>query len=726
MLNPLMLLGLLGLSVPVIIHLIQKQRLKPQPLATLQFLDKEDVANAFAPVPRDPVQLLLRLLLLLAFILLMSRLTCSSGDRGPRSTVIILDQSMSMRRPVAGKPLFEHHKAQAQALIDAMKPADSIALYLVGDELVTETGFLSDPAALREQLSQFQVGDSGGRAILPTVLEAVNQLRARREANAAVVLFSDLQASDYSATLAELEQDPQGSPVARFRDHHDPAAVQIFLVDEAPPVEENLAIRDARMLPPSVFLGAGGRYTAEVVNYGDEAAEATVTLREGATDGEQRSVMLQPGEVATLDLVHRFESPVDVAVSLELPDDDLVGDNHFYQPVRMKARKQILLVTPGGSESVTGDLGYSGEDLLSYALNPSDALGQGSDTYIALKRVSANMLERVSLPLYSTVILYGIGEISDQSAKDLRAFAANGGGVMLVLTPDLSPLRVNDSMQLLLGGLSVGQIKEPAEPIALSRGEGGVQHPVLLPLLRGEWGDLDGVHLMRYNAVESLGSARAVLRAANDDIVAAWVPIDRGAVYVQLFSFDLSAGSLPRSTAFVPMLQTLTNALGVADRVTEADSIRAGEIRRVETPEYRGLTGDVSLVGPSTKTLPLDANEGESVLVQGLWQAGAYELSHPQKASGRKRWVTVNPVLGESDVTALTTEQVGLIFGADGASRGDFASAQSAFRERRELLPWLLVLVVLALLLEGAVGAWSSRSGQHHAKRPDAAGEGAI
>src|SRR5207245_1158470 len=70
MLHPWMLLGLIGLSVPIIIHLIQRQRLRTQPLATLQFLDIEDAANAFAPVPRDWLQLLLRLTLLGLFILL--------------------------------------------------------------------------------------------------------------------------------------------------------------------------------------------------------------------------------------------------------------------------------------------------------------------------------------------------------------------------------------------------------------------------------------------------------------------------------------------------------------------------------------------------------------------------------------------------------------------------------------------------------------------------------
>src|SRR5436309_3202442 len=98
MLNPLMLLGLAGLSLPVIIHLIQRQKLQPQWLATLQFLDDEDVANAFAPTPRDLLQLLLRLLLLGLFVVLMGRLVIGGGGTGPRTLAVVVDQSLSMQR----------------------------------------------------------------------------------------------------------------------------------------------------------------------------------------------------------------------------------------------------------------------------------------------------------------------------------------------------------------------------------------------------------------------------------------------------------------------------------------------------------------------------------------------------------------------------------------------------------------------------------------------------
>ena len=155
MLNPLMLLGLLGLSVPILIHLINRRRMKPRPLATLEFLDQQDVANAFAPVPRDWLQLLLRLLLLALFVLLMARMTGPSPVVGPRAVAIVMDNSMSMKRlcPDGKTPLFESHRSRILELIRGMKPGDYFSFALVGDKVFENTGFTSDRAALERAVT---------------------------------------------------------------------------------------------------------------------------------------------------------------------------------------------------------------------------------------------------------------------------------------------------------------------------------------------------------------------------------------------------------------------------------------------------------------------------------------------------------------------------------------------------------------------------------------------
>jgi len=58
--------------VPIIIHLIQKQRLKPQQTRHLAVFGSRRSGNAFAPVPRDMLQLVAAVVTVGLFVVLMS------------------------------------------------------------------------------------------------------------------------------------------------------------------------------------------------------------------------------------------------------------------------------------------------------------------------------------------------------------------------------------------------------------------------------------------------------------------------------------------------------------------------------------------------------------------------------------------------------------------------------------------------------------------------------
>ena len=194
-------------------------------------------------------------------------------------------------------------------------------------------------------------------------------------------------------------------------------------------------------------IGASSRLTAVVHNRSDKEQTTRVRIQEGEQAGLERSVTLEPGEAAHLDLVHRFEAPTDSACRVEIDDDFLPGDNRFQLPMRMKERLQVLLVgaAEAHDEEDRGlELSYRGADLLAYALNPGESLGQ-QGTYINVKRVTPQSLSRVSLPLYSLIVLYGVTELPEQSLKDLTVFVKNGGGIWFVPDREMSPLRFNNA-----------------------------------------------------------------------------------------------------------------------------------------------------------------------------------------------------------------------------------------------------------------------------------------
>ncbi len=714
MLNPLMLLGLLGLAVPVVIHLIQRQRLRPQPLATLRFLDREDTANAFAPVPKDVLQLLLRLLLLLLFVLLMARLVGCAGAPGPRTVTVLLDQSLGMQQlGPEGRSLFESSRQRILELIDQMRPEDRLNLLLVGDRTVVETGFLGDREALRAAALAAAVGDGGALGLLPAMRSAVNQLRSRRDVNAAVLVFSSHRRAPYQSALVEASQP--ASPDNRtleFRHRLERGRVQLVFVDPGPPPADNLAIEAAVFTPPDVHLGGSARLTARLHNYADREQTARLTFYEDGRAGASRAVDVKGGETVAVDLVHLFESPVDVPCMVELAEDALPGDNRFHLPMRMRDRRQVLLVTPASdNDDQEGmELRSRGADLFFYALNPGEALGRGTGTFVNVRRITPAALERVSLPFYSVVVFYGVDTLSERTQADLAAYVDNGGGLYLIPGDESGPGRFNHAFASVLGSFAIGQelLREPGQPLETQASR--LDEPLLAALAGGAWGEARHVAFRRYQAVDTPGDARVVLRAANGEPLAVLLARGRGRVFVQLFSCSLAATSLPRAAAFVPMVQTVLDGLRPLRLDERSETMRVGETLRLAVPEWRGLGGPGELAGPVSQTLELqDGREAPQVRIDGHLPAGPYALRHPAHQTGRRRWLTVNPAAGESDLTPLSDEELELLFGSRRFARRPATALANLLVDRRELAGLVLLLLLVAFAVEALVGAWQSR-----------------
>jgi hypothetical protein len=99
----------------------------------------------------------------------------------------------------------------------------------------------------------------------------------------------------------------------------------------------------------------------------------------------------------------------------------------------------------------------------------------------------------------------------------------------------------------------------------------------------------------------------------------------------------------------------------------------------------------------------------DEIRVAGLIHAGAYEVVHPAKKTGRRRWLAVNPALGESSLAKLDPAGQERLFGTTHVSRLPFGDLAGRFARRRELLPLLCGLVFLAFVVEALSGAWASR-----------------
>ncbi|NJK92577.1 MAG: VWA domain-containing protein [Blastochloris sp.] len=138
-LNPLILFGLLGIGIPILIHLLNKTRVKRIRWAAMKYLMNAVQKNQRRLKVEDLILLLLRCLLVILLVLAFARLVTpkpsegfSSGD-GPVAAVIVLDQSASMSQSDGATTRMLEGKDAAKGILESFRPGSSCALLLVSD-----------------------------------------------------------------------------------------------------------------------------------------------------------------------------------------------------------------------------------------------------------------------------------------------------------------------------------------------------------------------------------------------------------------------------------------------------------------------------------------------------------------------------------------------------------------------------------------------------------------
>ena len=142
---PAMLAGFAAISIPVVLHLIARQKFPVLDFPTIRLLEGERRTNTLAMRLVDVGQLLLRLLVLALIILAMSRLFAPwlSSKPATHNRVIVLDASAAMMQTIdqpngKGKiTVFDLAKQRANALLnDVSAPSRASVIIAGGDTLI--------------------------------------------------------------------------------------------------------------------------------------------------------------------------------------------------------------------------------------------------------------------------------------------------------------------------------------------------------------------------------------------------------------------------------------------------------------------------------------------------------------------------------------------------------------------------------------------------------------
>lgn len=432
-------------SIPIIIHLLNRQQYRRVRWAAMEFL-----LAALKKVRRrlqfeNLILLLVRVLILTLLALALARPTFERAPLAILATsdthvVIAIDNSYSMGLKQGGKTPYEKAQEIARELVRGVSPKEGdkvtvIAMndhpsFLIGkdpsDQVDTAEKYVSDLA-----LSDY------GTSVPKTVALVQEALKNGHNSRKKVYLITDMQRGSWLPEDADLKLIRE-QLVALTADEH----TEVTLVDVGVDGAQNVGVTG--ISPSARVIGTDRPVTFWVHfrNFGSSQRDAL--SYNFIVDGskEPKTVSLGAGGDVDDACVFQFREPGAHTVEIEIEGDALPGDDRHYFAVNVRDSISVLLVNGEAGEGFENEVIY-----LKYALAPTEDETEKVSIF-KIDEISESTFNAAETDVrkYDLVILANLPAISDQKVQNLEQFVAAGGGLLIFLGDRVDRISYNQNL----------------------------------------------------------------------------------------------------------------------------------------------------------------------------------------------------------------------------------------------------------------------------------------
>ncbi len=702
--SPWLLLGALGIALPILAHLLNRYQVKRTDWAAMQFLNRTVRVRSRQLRLRDLLLLALRCLALILVVLAIARPSISkpesalaSGLGERRAGVIIaLDASYSMQHSDGTRTRFERAIEKVEAIAGTIRRGDPVCLVLLaGEHRVVAHNTAFDPEGFGELLSrQRQTAES---LDLDSVPKRLKELADGMEApQKEVHIVTDLQEQDWRQPSLWLRDS--------FEDLARSASVFVVPIEGEP---ENLAITELELVSGVLRKGTVARYRATVRNAGlTVARDVRVSGLVNSISVDVKTIpSIAPGTSETVSLFIPFRDPGPVRITAELGEDALLVDNLRRAVVVIRDRVSVLCVdgSPGGGDSSGG--------LIAAALHArGNARGQDD---LEVQTVSWIDLPSQDLKNFDVVIIADVPDITVEQARAFEEYVRAGKGLIwfagdyvkadvwnersaLEKTP-LLPAVIGETM----GTSDAMGVGCPLDPTISD-------HPVCRPLLSLPEDLLSETRFHRLLRVKPSATSLKVLSLAGSDTP---VLLEHAMGRGHVFMFTTSAGPAWNNMAVTPVFPMLLQQMVTYLTAREFETPRlVGDslsLSYVDQPDATDAVFDT----PSGDTFRVPVREYRNQYVAVLEtarEAGFYLARVSLQAAGLP--VAVNVDTRESTVKCLSIPDAARSLDGTGVrvirSESDLLAGIEETRTTRSLWFALILAGLAFLVVEGLLAEW--------------------
>jgi hypothetical protein len=664
-LTPAFLLGLGALAIPVLIHLIQRERKRVVEFPSLMFVRRIPYQSVRRRRIRHWALLLLRaaaiMLIVLAFARPFLRKDASAiaAGGGAREVVILLDQSASM----GYGSHWDRAREAARQVIRRLSRDDRATLVLFSRNAEENMRATSDKPRLEAAINTARV-TSGATRYGPALKLAESILGQSALKRREAVLISDFQKTGWSGS----------------EDAHFPEDMTLSAASVAEASTTNLSVPSISFARAAFSGQERITVTAGLSHRGGAPLnDVPVTLSVDGHEIDARRTSVLPHTSSSVVFAPFTLMSGNVRGNVRAGSDPLIADNTFHF---------VLAPSEPVSLAIVDALDRSDASLFL-----SKALSIGTTPAFQIDVTSASRATPTTFDKRAVVVLNDT-PFPPGGAGALKRFIERGGGV-LVVAGDRTTWPSNEA-GLLPGTL--GQAVDRTSGRSASLGFLDYSHPVFEVFKAPHSGDFSAAHIFRYRALELAPNARVLARYDDGAVAGAERKVGLGRVVVWTSTFDDTSSDIAVKPVFLPLVHQLVRYLGHYEAATSWFTV--GQVLDLSA-RSKGRAARIVVAPSGERMTQTAAGEGAEGLLE-LTEQGVYEIRAATAAAGRPDAIAVNLDPAESDLDPLDPgELVASVTGHAASAQAQVAAPQELTREdaeRRQSIWWYLLLTGLLLL----------------------------
>ena len=686
-LNIAFLIGLVAAAVPIIIHLLNRRRVKRVKFSSLEFLDEVNKQRMRRINLRRILILILRTLAILALVFAFARPTLRSGllfaGSVPKNVVVCIDASFSMGVAMESGTAFDAAKKIANDVVDEAGSSD----------VINVVAFAKNAEALLEQGTR-------NKGVVKGTIERVELTSETTSIRSAVDRALDVIAkSDVNGGEIYVVSDFRASEDSAFVDETKiPADVRVYFIPVYDEDVDNVSIdrvgvprkllRPGEVVKVSVTATnharrADANVPLEVVVDGDRKAEQVLELAPSATQTVTFPLSLaQPGRYHGRVGKNRDRLPID--------------DDRFFL-IEVSNTIPVTVVT-GRRRAATPDAPAPSAFYVEKALNPRGT----ADNEFAVNVIDERDVTASALPANGVVVWVDPQNLEPKRMVLLERHVRRGGGLMVFLG-NADPAILNEAAFRALVGIRGGAEKGSESRAAFTSFEKG--HPIFNLFTKDELELLSRAKVRAYTSARGVAPDSALAYVGGGD-PAVWECVrGRGRVLVFAAAPDLSTGDIPLSPMFLPLVHTSVTYLASSGEAPGADEHLVGAPIAFTVSQTGLDESQLSIRDPAGESLKPSIGERSA----GDVQVGFDRPAHPgfyrlYRDTTRVAEVAVNVDARESNLTVSgladkRPKSVSVVRAGEGF-RTDLQEA----KEGREVFAVFLLIAIAALVAESVLG----------------------